>query len=118
MSQAISSLHGLKIYRNIDLDETGISVKASPAVVYGWYIYNKAAAVTYVKFYNKATAATVGTDTPVMTLALPASSGANILSTTGIQFGTGLSVGATTGVADNDTGAPAANDCIINIFYK
>jgi hypothetical protein len=25
---------------------------------------------------------------------------------------------ATTGVADNDTGAPAANDVIVNIFYK
>jgi hypothetical protein len=27
-------------------------------------------------------------------------------------------VAATTGIADADTGAPAANDVIANIFYK
>jgi hypothetical protein len=36
----------------------------------------------------------------------------------GIGFGTAITVAATTGVADNDTGAPAANDVIVNIFYK
>ena len=36
----------------------------------------------------------------------------------GIGFSTAICVAATTGVADADTGAPAANDIIINVFYK
>lgn len=36
----------------------------------------------------------------------------------GIGFDTTICVAATTGVADADTGAPAANDLIINVFYK
>jgi hypothetical protein len=108
---------GLSIYRNIDLDETGVSIKASAGQLYGWYIYNAAATVRYVKFYNKATAATVGTDTPVLTLPLPATSGANVEFSQGIAFATGIAAGATTGVADNSTGAPAANDVQINVFY-
>jgi hypothetical protein len=35
----------------------------------------------------------------------------------GIAFGTAITVAATTAVADNDTGAPAANDVIVNVFY-
>ena len=110
---------GLDIFRSIDLDESEEEVKATAGQVFGWYIYNKAAAVTYVKFYN-ATAAntTVGTTTPVMTVPIPATAGANVEFTNGITFATAITVAATTGVADADTGAPAANDLIINLLYK
>jgi hypothetical protein len=36
----------------------------------------------------------------------------------GIKFDTAITVAATTGVLDNDTGAPGANEVIVNIFYK
>jgi len=108
---------GLSIYRDIDLDETGISIKASAGQVYGWYLYNAASSVRYVKFYNKATAPTVGTDTPVMTVPIPQLSAANVEYNVGIAFATGIGIGATTGVADNDTGAPGANEVIVDIFY-
>jgi hypothetical protein len=36
----------------------------------------------------------------------------------GIKFTTAICVAATTGVADADTGAPAANDVVVNVFYK
>jgi hypothetical protein len=76
-------------------------------------------AVLYVKLYN-ATAAntTVGTTTPIMTIPVPPSSGANVEFTNGITFGTALSAAATTGVADADTGAPAANVLIANLLYQ
>ena len=35
----------------------------------------------------------------------------------GIAFGTAICVAATTGVADNDTGAPGANEVVGTIFY-
>jgi hypothetical protein len=41
-----------------------------------------------------------------------------VLAPAGVDFTAGISARATTGVADNDTGAPSANDVIVNIFYK
>lgn len=114
----IPSNHGCSTYRNINLVATGVAVKATPGVLYGYYMFNNAAAVRYVKFYNKATAPTVGTDVPFLTIALPASSGANLSFNGGVLFKTGIGIGATTGVADNDTAAPTANDVVVNVFYK
>jgi hypothetical protein len=114
---------GASIFRSLDLDETEEEVKATAGTVYGWYIANTATATRFVKFYN-ATAAnvTVGTTTPVLTLPIPGNSSddiaANLLGGVGIAFDTAITVAATTALADNDTGAPAANDVIINLFYK
>ncbi len=52
-----------------------------------------------------------------MTVPLPPFSAANVHFDTGIAFATGIGIGATTGVADNNTGAPSANDVVVNIFY-
>ena len=109
---------GMSIYRNLDVDESGDSAVGAATTLYGYYVYNNNAATIYLKLYNKATAPTVGTDTPVMTIPIPTKGAANVEFTNGITFGTGLGVGATTGVADADTGAPDANDVIINLFYK
>ena len=109
---------GLTKYRNIDLDETGVSVTASATNLYGWYMFNAASAIRYVKLYNKASAATVGSDTPFMTIPLPAGGGSNIMGDIPISFTLGLSAGATTAVADNSTAAPGANDVIVHLFYK
>lgn len=114
---------GLSIFRSLDLDETEEDVKTTPGQVYGVWFSNTATGTRWLKFYN-ATAAnvTVGTTTPVITLALPGNSSddiSGVFSTTmGIAFDTAICVAATTGVADNDTGAPAANDVIVNVFYK
>jgi hypothetical protein len=35
-----------------------------------------------------------------------------------ITFSTAICAAATTGLADNDTGAPSANDVVLNVFYK
>jgi hypothetical protein len=82
---------------------------------------NTATTTRFIKFYD-ATSGTLGTGTPVLTLPLPGNStddvAANALGGMGIAFTTGISVGASTGVADNDTGAPGTNDVIINVFYK
>jgi hypothetical protein len=109
---------GSLIYRNIDLDETGILVVAGAHQVYGYYLFNAAASVRYIKFYNKATAPTVGSDTPVMTYPLPAGAAANVAFPNGVAFSLGIGVGATTGLADNSTGAPATSDVVVNVNYK
>lgn len=106
-------------YRDIDVDETGALVVGRSAKLAGYYLFNTASAIRYVKLYDKSTAPTVGTDTPVMTIPLPAQSGANIYDRDGVLlFEHGIGIGATTGVADNDTGAPSANQIIANLFYS
>lgn len=114
---------GLSIFRSLDIDETEEDVKTSAGQVYGWYIFNAVASIRYVKFYN-ATAAnvTVGTTTPVLTLPVPTSStngvGFVFNSALGIAFDTAISVACTTGLADNDVGAPGASDVQIVVLYK
>lgn len=118
-----SDAGGLSIFRSIDLDESEEEVKSTAGQVYGIWFSNTATTTRFLKFYN-ATAAnvTVGTTTPVITVALPGNASDDISgvwsSAYGVKFDTAITVAATTGVADNDTGAPAANDVVINVFYK
>lgn len=114
--------NGLTIFRSIDLDETEEEVKATAGQVYAVWFSNLATTTRFLKFYN-ATAlnVTVGTTTPVLTLALPGNTSddiSGVFSTAhGIAFGTAITVAATTGVADADTGAPGANEVLVNVFY-
>lgn len=114
---------GMIIFRSIDIDETEEEVKATAGQVFSISAFNTTAAPLYLKFYN-ATAAntTVGTTTPVLTFVVPGnadSDGAGFVwnNPIGLAFGTAITVACTTGVADNDTGAPGANACIVNIGY-
>lgn len=114
---------GMTIFRSIDIDESEEEVKATAGQVFSITAFNRTAAPLYLKFYN-ATAAnvTVGTTTPVLTFVVPGnadSDGAGFVwnNTIGFAFSTAISVACTTGVADNDTGAPGANDCIVIVGY-
>lgn len=114
-----ASGEGLDIFRSIDLDESEEEVKGSPGKLYGYYFYNASASVRYLKFYNDTAAnVSVGSTTPVMTLPLPPTSAGHVEFTNGIPFSAAICAAATTGLADNDTGAPSANDVILNVFYK
>ena len=81
--------------------------------------YNAKAAVAFLKLYNKATAPTVGTDTPVLTFALAASKEFDIdFNDFGYSFSTGIGFGITGAVADADTTALVAGDVLgLNILY-
>lgn len=97
------------------------SVKASAGQVCGWSISNVNAAARFVKLYNKASAPTVGTDVPVMTILVPgATTGGQAVYQNDfcIAFATGIALATTTGVADADTGAVAASEIVVNLFYK
>jgi hypothetical protein len=113
---------GLSISRVISAASTNAtSVKASAGQIYAIYAHNTNAAVRYLKIYNKASAPTVGTDTPVLTLPIPGNTaGAGFtfdLGGHGIAFATGIALALTTGVADSDTGAVAANEIVVNVLY-
>ena len=98
------------------------SIKASAGTLYSLSITNVNAAICYVKLYNKASAPTVGTDTPVLVYGVPGNAAgaghAVPVPTCGIAFSTGIALAITTGAADSDTGAVAANEVAIGYSYK
>jgi hypothetical protein len=114
---------GLSIARDIDLDNSTLTVvKAAAGQLYGWHITNTSTATVFVKFYN-ATSGTLGTGTPVLTIGIPGNATDDTLAIAnmgdhGIAFSTGICVGAGTGVADADNTDPGANAVVANIYYK
>jgi len=72
---------------------------------------NVNAAIRYLKIYNKATAPTVGTDTPVITMALEPLKPFHV-DWGGHYFSAGIAYALTTGAADADTGALTAGDIL------
>lgn len=104
-------------YRNLDLGVTGQVVKNAAGTLYTLHAANAAVAARYIKVYAKATAPTAG-DTPVLTFALPASGVFDFSVPAGVAIASGISLRATTGIADADTGAPTANDVVVSAVYR
>lgn len=110
-------------YKNIDVDQTEDQVKATAGQIYWIHAINLSSAVKYLKVYNATAAAvTVGTTVPDLTFPIPTqgdSNGAGFVLTIvgGIALDTAITIAATTGVADNDSGAPGANEVIVNMGY-
>jgi hypothetical protein len=93
------------------------NVKASGGNLYFIHASNINAAARYLKIYNTAAAPNVGTDTPSITLLLPASRNESFSFPLGVTFPAGISFALTTGVADSDTAAVAANELVVHIGY-
>lgn len=85
--------------------------KAGAGDLHGVSGYNAAATARYIKFYDKASAPTVGTDTPVLMYAL-APTAMFSFNADGFFFRTGISYALTTGAPDADTGALTAADIV------
>ena len=84
-------------------------VKATAGTLYEITISNPTATAAYVKLYNKATAPTVGTDVPVMTISVPATSATTMpialtFGQVGKRFATGIGIACTAAAAATDTG--------------
>lgn len=115
---------GLSTFRSLDLDETEEQVKATAGQLYGGWVANLATSTRFLKIYNDTAAnVTVGTTTPQITIPIPGNSSDDItgilsVGGLGIEFTTAITAAATTGLADADTGAPGANEVVVNLFYK
>lgn len=94
------------------------SLKASAGQVYEYDLYNNAAYAVFIHFYNKASAPTVGTDVPVFTIGLAATSGRHTQIGNGLPFATGIAYAITKGAADTDSVAVLAADVTGFIGYK
>lgn len=97
-------------------------IKASAGTLGHISASNVNAAARYLKFYNKATTPTVGTDVPVLTYIIPgntAGAGTNIpLPPQGINFSTGISFAITTEATDAGSTGVAVSEIVINYAFN
>lgn len=95
----------------------GTSVKTAAATLYGCCVTNPSASPIYLKLYNKASAPTVGTDVPVMTI--PVAAGSFLAFDTGrvgARFGAGLALAVTGAMVATDTTAIAAGCYVVTNY--
>ncbi len=113
--------NGTTAYKLISTASTNANnVKASGGNLYSIIAIGLTSTVRYLKIYSKATAPTVGTDVPLMTIPVPANTqgaGVAIPFSMGVNFPLGIGVAITSGSADNDTGSVGAGDVIVNLTY-
>ena len=86
-----------------------VTVKSSAGSLGELSVFNPSAAAVFVKLYNKASAPTVGTDTPTVTI--PVAAGALVsleFGQMGKRFSTGIALAITAAAAASDTAAVAA----------
>lgn len=115
MSATIANGPAFSVHRLVSAaaSTNATSVKASAGRVLKIRGYNAKAAVCHLKLYNKASAPTVGTDIPFMTIPLKASYVFDIdFENFGLNFSTGIAYAITGAAADADTTALVAADVV------
>lgn len=117
-------LGGLSVYNFISAATTNsTSIKTSAGMVYGVHITNIDDSVVYLKFYDKASAPTVGTDTIKFVVGCPVAAvdadGASVdpFWPQGITFSTGIGCGLVSAITDTTT-AVGADKIQVTIYYK
>lgn len=94
------------------------SIKTTAANVNEAIFSNNGASVAYVKIYNKASAPTVGTDTPVATVLVPSNGTVGMaFGNFGLRLTAGLAIAITGGMAVSDTTAVAAAQVSSHFSY-
>jgi hypothetical protein len=110
---------GLTLHRRLSNGTDSTNVKNAAGQLFWGFVTNTNASARYIKFYNSASAPTLGSGTPVLTfLVPPGSSGLQITAEQGLAFSTGIGYTLSTGAADADTGTVAANEIIVNLGYR
>lgn len=113
----------IQVKSNISVNNTtAVILKSTGGTVYSVDAFNNGASIAYVKLYN-ASSATCGSGTPQARYMIPygtssSGGGFNVSNINGDAYANGIVMCITTGIADNDTTAPAANQFIVNVHLK
>lgn len=111
MPKATADDNGVSNSRVVSAASTNAtSVKATPGKLVEIDLFNTAAYDVFVKFYNKASAPTVGSDTPVWTIPIKTGTGYSKSFPVGRFFSTGIAYAITKLQADSDTTVTVASD--------
>ena len=109
---------GTKLTRTKSAASTNAtSLCATPSQMVSLTACNTAAYAVFVKFYDKALAPTVGTDVPIATIAIPATSSVS-LTHLSWWFTLGLAFALTKNAPDTDTTALVAGDLLLTTEHK
>lgn len=109
---------GVTVYTvNSTASTNAAVIKTVAANLYGISAMNASATTKYVRFYSKATTPIVGTDVPIMVVAVPATSSKEIEYVPALRIATGLGVAITGGAAATDATAVAAGDVQLLVSY-
>jgi hypothetical protein len=93
-------------------------IKSADGLVTGWKASNNALYPIYIKLFDKATAPVLGVDLPKQTIKIQAGEDAEVSINGGITYSNGIGFAITLLVADLDTTAVAAGDCVSDIFWQ
>lgn len=114
----LATIAGLTVAKiNSAATTNATSTKTSQARLLGWSLTNTSAATKYVRFYNKASAPTVGTDSPLFIVAIPPTENVSHSNTQPITFAAGLAYAVTGAGTDLDATAVAVGDVIGSFYY-
>jgi hypothetical protein len=110
---------GLTLHRRLSTGTDSTNVKNAAGQLFWAFVTNTNASARYIKFYNSASAPTLGSGTPVLSFLIPpGSSGLQITAEQGLAFSTGIGYTLSTGVADTDVATVAANEIVVNLGYR
>jgi hypothetical protein len=95
------------------------SITTVPADLHAIIATNTTASIKYLKLYNKASSPTVGTDIPVLCIALQINNLPTVVNIPeGFYFNSGLAYAITGAAANTDTTALAAGNVVgLNFIY-
>lgn len=107
---------GWSVNSQTGLTNTKVAVKASAGTFGGYMVYNPNSAQIYIQVFDVASGSvTLGTTTPTYVIPIPATSGANVEFTNGINHATAITLAATT----TATGSTAPGTALTGFFlYK
>lgn len=97
--------------------DNATSLKGSAGQVYSVEVFNNAAYPVYLKFVNKATAPTCGTDTNVKVFGVQAGTHVNFSQPEGLAFGTGIAYCLVKGITNVDDTSVLISDAVVGIDY-
>lgn len=116
---ALQAALGVTQHRVLSAASTNAtSVKGASGSVSSIVVTNTNAAIRFVKFFSKATAPTVGTDTPTLVIGVPPTATVFVPFPVALPFTTGIGYCMTVGFLDADVAAVAAGDLLMTIIYK
>ncbi len=92
-------------------------IKAGAGVIGTLFASNTSASWRWLKFFNKTSAPTVGTDTPALTIGIPPGQTVVYNNPMPLRFFTGIAYAITANPADNDATAIGAGDVVMSLSY-
>lgn len=105
-------------YRAVSTATTNAAVvKASPGVLWGYYITNLSILMRFVKLYNLTSAPSSGS-TAFIRMGIPGEGAANVALTSPIEFTVGIGIAIVTTLQDSAFNAIGADEVAVTLVYE